>query len=94
MIRLSQLDDKLVRLTDGTRLGRVHEVRMDKGEVRWLDYGTRGWIERLTGKGKADSLPWSAVREVRADAIIVAIEQAAPRSRSAPRPASGRRSKR
>jgi sporulation protein YlmC with PRC-barrel domain len=73
--RLSDLDDKLVRLADGTRLGRVHDIRVEKGEVRSLDYGWRGWIERLKGKGKAQSLPWSAVREVRDDAIIVAPDE-------------------
>jgi sporulation protein YlmC with PRC-barrel domain len=71
MIRLSQLDDKLIRAADGTKLGRVHDVSADGGEVRWLEYGSSGLMERLRGKGKTKIISWSRVREVRPDAIIV-----------------------
>lgn len=71
MILLSALDDQMVRLPDGRPIGRVHEVVADGGAVTALDCGPGGWVERLTGHGRARRIPWSAVREVRADAIIV-----------------------
>jgi len=71
MIRLSDLDDKLVRSAEGKRLGRVHDVRVEHGELLWLDYGARSLLERLSGRGTTKQIPWSAVREVGDDAIIV-----------------------
>jgi sporulation protein YlmC with PRC-barrel domain len=95
MTLLSELDDKMIYDADGARLGRVHEVRAEKGRIVALECGAMSWIERLTGHGEARHIPWRAVREVRDDRIIVDLRKpAAPRRRSAPRPASGRRSKR
>jgi sporulation protein YlmC with PRC-barrel domain len=71
LIRLSDLDDKLIRTSGGKKLGRVHDVRIEGSQVRWLEYGSRGVLERLRGKGEANRIPWSDVREVRADAIMV-----------------------
>jgi len=71
MILLSGLDDKMIIDTDGRRLGRVHDVRARDGEVIALECGARSWRERLAGHGEARHVPWTAVREIRADAIIV-----------------------
>jgi len=71
VIRLSDLDDKMVRTAGGRKLGRVHDVRAERGQVQSLEYGPSGLLERLRGKGKVSRIAWSKVREVRADAIVV-----------------------
>jgi sporulation protein YlmC with PRC-barrel domain len=70
-MRLSGFDDKLVRTADGQRLGRVHDVLAEGGEVRWLEIGLGGLLVRLKGRGRAHRVAWSDVVDVSDDAIIV-----------------------
>ena len=71
MIRLSDLDNKMVVTAGGERLGRIHDILAEEGEVKWLEYGTRGLFERLRGHGQTERIAWSSVLEVRDDSIVV-----------------------
>jgi sporulation protein YlmC with PRC-barrel domain len=89
-MRLSDLRDKPVRSVDGARLGRVHDVHVDKGRVTALMCGAASFIERLTGRTKGRRIPWESVVRVEPDAILV--DASASRSRRGTRQASARRS--
>jgi sporulation protein YlmC with PRC-barrel domain len=73
-MRLSDFRDKIIRTTDGKRLGRVHEVQCDGGKITALKCGPGSLIERLTDRSQGRRIPWDAVRKVDAKAIIVADE--------------------
>ena len=94
MIRLSDLDDKMILAASGKKLGRVHDVSAKDGQVQWLEYGSRSLLERLRGKGKTSRISWSDVREVSRDAIVVDVSEDEPRARPGTRRPSGRRSAR
>ena len=64
MKRLSELDDMAVFDADGRKLGCVHEIHARDGVVTELVYGTRGWIERLTGKAEPSKVAWSRVARI------------------------------
>jgi sporulation protein YlmC with PRC-barrel domain len=76
-MRLSDLRAKPVRTLDGKRLGAVHEVHCDKGEVTALMIGPGSFIERLTARPHGGRIAWECVRKVEADRIIVTLD--APR---------------
>ena len=73
-MRLSDFRGKIIRTTDGRRLGRVHEVHCDGGKITALKCGPGSLIERLTDRSQGRRIPWDAVRKVDAKAIIVADE--------------------
>jgi sporulation protein YlmC with PRC-barrel domain len=77
VIRLSDFDDRIIRTVDGEPLGRVHDVIIEGGQVRSLEYGLRGFIERLRGHGHSNRIAWSDVVDVRNDAIIVNLTKTA-----------------
>ena len=98
-MRLSDLRDKQVRTLDGEKLGRVHEIHCERGQVTALMCGSGGFLERWTGKRGGRRVPWECVRKVTEREIVVTPD---PPKRNAsgsrtrqrtPRP-SGRRSKR
>jgi Uncharacterized conserved protein len=72
-MRLSDLRDKKVRTLDGKVLGRVHEVHCNEGKVVTLMCGARNLIERWTARVRGRKIPWSSVRRIDHDAIIVSI---------------------
>jgi len=69
MIRISALDNLPVLDAAGKRLGRLHELRAVDGRVTELVYGSGGLIERLTGRAKPTTRPWSDVAALSATAI-------------------------
>jgi sporulation protein YlmC with PRC-barrel domain len=99
VIRLSDLRDKVVRTLDGEKLGRVHDVHVDKGKVTALMCGPGSFIERLTGKKEGRRIPWNCVREVGPNEVVVTPDPpqkkpSASRSRQGTRRPSARRSRR
>ena len=103
-MRLTDLQDKRVRSTDGKTLGRVHEVHCDKGKVTAIMCGPGSFIERLTARKEGRRIPWEMVLHVEAKAVVVSPDPpqrrpsgkkpSASRSRPGTRQASGRRPKR
>jgi sporulation protein YlmC with PRC-barrel domain len=71
-MRLSDFRDKIIRTAEGKRLGRVHEVHCDGGQITALKCGPGSLIERLTDRSKGRRIPWDAVRSIDAKAIVVA----------------------
>ena len=80
-MRLSDLRDKIVRSLDGEKLGRVHEVRCDKGRVVALMCGPGSFIERWTRRGQGRRIPWEDVRQIERDAIVVSVDSDGRKSR-------------
>ena len=70
-MRLSDLRDKRIKTLDGKRLGRVHEVHCEKGQITALMCGPGSLIERLTAKEDGRRIPWECVKRVEARAVIV-----------------------
>lgn len=70
-MRLTDLRDKMVCTSAGKRLGRVHDVQTDRGEVTVLKCGPAGLIERMTARSAGRTIAWSRVMEVTKRAIIV-----------------------
>ena len=81
VMRLSDLQGKAVRSSDGERLGRVHEVHCDEGRVVALMCGPGSFFERLTAKKEGRRIPWEYVRRVDADGVVVSRD---PPQRKAP----------
>ena len=94
MTRLSDLRDKKIRSLDGEKLGRVHEVHLDKGKVVAIMCGPGSFIERWTARKKGKRIAWDLVKRIEVDAIVIGPEPSASRSRQGTRRASGQRSKR
>ena len=88
VIRLSDLRDKPIRTLDGERLGRVHEVHCEKGQVVALVTGLRSLIERLTAKDHGRRIPWECVVRVEAGQVVVTADP--PRRKPASRPSGSR----
>ncbi len=66
-----------VRTVSGKILGRIYDLRCARSAtsatVTHLVVGRRGLLERLGFRGERfDALPWSSVREIRDDHIVVA----------------------
>lgn len=100
-MRLSDLRDLRIRTVDGERLGRVHEVHCDKGNVTALICGAGSFLERLTAKRKGHRIPWECVRRISKKEVVVTLEPpkrakppSASRSRKGTRRSSARQSKR
>jgi sporulation protein YlmC with PRC-barrel domain len=71
-MRLSDLRGKTVRTRGGERLGRVHEVHCEREKVTALICGPGSFIERWTARSEGRRVPWSEVRRIDRDAVIVA----------------------
>jgi sporulation protein YlmC with PRC-barrel domain len=71
VIRLCELRDKPIRTLDGERLGRVHEVHCEDGQVTALMCGPGSWIERMTSKSRGRRIPWECVRRIDAKGVLV-----------------------
>ena len=98
-MRLSDLRDKRVLTGDGEKLGRVHEVHCEKGEVTALICGPGGFFERWTDKRAGRRVPWEAVRKVGEREIVVTLDPKPRKSSGSRTPrrtrqASGRPSRR
>ena len=102
-MHLCDLWNVKVRSVDGRRLGRVHDVHLDKGRIVALACGPGSLLERLTAKARGRRIPWEHVKQITKAEILVALEPAsnkhvrassASRTRPGTRRASGRRSKR
>jgi hypothetical protein len=76
MITACRLQSFRVRTASGKMLGHVHDLRCENrgkgGVITHLVYGRRGLLERVGFRERLDTLPWSAVREIRHDELIVA----------------------
>ena len=94
MTRLTDLRDKRIRSLDGKMLGRVHEVHADKGQIVALMCGPGSFIERWTARTEGRRVPWEQVKRIERDAIVIADETNASRSRRGTRRPSARQSKR
>ena len=70
-MRLSDLRDRKVRSLDGETLGRVHEVHVEGGTVTAIMCGPGSFIERWTGQSEGRRVPWTSVRRIERDAIVV-----------------------
>lgn len=79
---LAQLEDMPVVTDDGTRLGRIFEIRSPgraeteptytERPIESLLCGRRGWLERLGWvQRKPRAIPWSAVVGLRDGALLV-----------------------
>lgn len=88
---LAQLEDMPVVTEDGTRLGRIFEIRSPgraeteptytERPVESLLCGRRGWLERLGWVQRTPrAIPWSAVVGMRDGALLVKVR---PDGRSA-----------
>ena len=100
-MRLSDLRDKTIRTLDGEKLGRVHEVHCDKGNITALSCGAASFLERLTARNHGRRIPWDCVLRVDAKQVMVSpdppqrVKKAnASRSRQGTRRPSAPRSKR
>ena len=101
-MRLSDLRGARVKTLDGDTLGRVHEVHVENGRVVALTSGPGSIIEMLTAKNHGRRIPWSCVKKVTPDAIVVVPDPpqrivkkpSASRSRQGTRRPSAPRSKR
>ena len=70
-MRLSDLQDKVVKSAAGEKLGRVHDVHCDQGKVVALMCGPASEIERWTGISEGRRVPWDKVRKVDEHEIVV-----------------------
>jgi sporulation protein YlmC with PRC-barrel domain len=75
MIRGADLQGKMVRNEAGAALGRLEELHIRDGVVTTLTYGPVGLFQRLMPNRRGRRLPWSAVKAVEADRIIVATDR-------------------
>jgi sporulation protein YlmC with PRC-barrel domain len=75
IISAHTLQDRPIIDTSGRRLGHLHDLRCTLhggASVTHLVYGRRGLLESLGFRGERyDTIPWSRVREIRADAVVV-----------------------
>jgi sporulation protein YlmC with PRC-barrel domain len=93
-MRLTDLRGKHVRSLDGKKLGRVHDVHADKGQVTALMCGAGSLIERLTAKQHGRRIAWEQVVKIDDRAIVIAPKPSASRNRQGTRRSSGQQSKR
>jgi sporulation protein YlmC with PRC-barrel domain len=96
-MRLTDLQDAIVRTLDGEKLGRVHEVHCDGGRIIAIMCGPGSLIERLTAQTKGRRIAWKSVKRVEHKLVTVALDESAPsasRSRQRTRRPSAPRSKR
>lgn len=96
-MRLSDFQNAAVRTLDGDKLGRVHEVHCERGQVVAIICGPLSLIERLTAHQKGRRIPWECVKRVERGRITVALDQPKPggsRTRRRTPQASERRSRR
>lgn len=70
-MKLTDLRDKQVRDGNGKRVGRVHDVHADKGEIVALKCGPGSLIERMTSKSEGRTIPWSEVKSVTGREIVL-----------------------
>ena len=79
---LARLEDMPVVTEDGTRLGRIFELRSPgraeteptytERPVEYLLCGERGWLERLGWiQRRPRMIPWSAALDMRDGALLV-----------------------
>jgi sporulation protein YlmC with PRC-barrel domain len=87
VIRTSDLLGCSVRTESGAKLGRVHDLRVERSEDGWrlagLMVGRRGMLARLTGgKGAStlagDVVPWESITSLQ-DGIITVRHDAGSR---------------
>lgn len=85
-MRLSELMGKeIVNLYDGTRLGTVGDsdlvIDAQEGGLESLIVPSRGGLGGLLGDRSALVIPWSAVRKVGNEVIVVELDGTHPRPR-------------
>jgi sporulation protein YlmC with PRC-barrel domain len=61
----------MIRTLDGKRLGRIHEVYCEDGQVTALKYGAASWIERMTSKSEGGRIAWDRVRKIDDSGVLV-----------------------
>jgi sporulation protein YlmC with PRC-barrel domain len=69
--RLGDLYDAKVRSTAGKRLGRVHEVTIESGQVKELGIGAANLLERLLSRRSGCHVAWEKVKKIEGGTIIV-----------------------
>jgi sporulation protein YlmC with PRC-barrel domain len=71
-MRLTDLQDAVVRTADGKKLGRVHEVHCNGGRIVAIMCGPASLIERLTARSKGRRITWDQVKTIDGGAIVIA----------------------
>lgn len=80
-MRLSELNGKeVINLGDGARLGVIDECEVafdeESGLVATMEVPSRGGLFGLWGEGRLASVPWSAIRRIGDEVIIVDLSEA------------------
>lgn len=70
-MRLGDLYDAHVRTTDGKKLGRVHEVIVEGGQVKEIGVGAVNILERLAARRHGRHIAWEKVKKIEGRTIIV-----------------------
>lgn len=70
-MKVSELDNARIVDAEGRVLGRLHEIHAVNGVLTELTYGPAGLFERLTGKAKPVTIPWSHIDKLTAKAIVL-----------------------
>ena len=70
-MRLCDLYDAHVRTSGGEKLGRVHEVVVEDGQVKELGVGAENILERLMGRRRGHHVKWERVKKIERGTIIV-----------------------
>ena len=70
-MRLGDLYDAEVRTAGGKRLGRVHEVIVEDGEVTEFGVGAANLLERLAARRHGRHVKWERVKAIKGGTIIV-----------------------
>jgi sporulation protein YlmC with PRC-barrel domain len=70
-MRLGELYDAKVCTAAGKRLGRVHEVIVEGGQVTQLGVGAANILERLSARRHGRHIAWEKVKKIERGTIIV-----------------------
>jgi YlmC/YmxH family sporulation protein len=80
-MRLSDLTGKeVINLGDGARLGFIDECDLvfdaHSGKVSALVLPKHGWLSTLIGDNRAETIPWTTIRRIGDEVIIVDLNNA------------------
>jgi sporulation protein YlmC with PRC-barrel domain len=71
VMRLGELYDAKVRSAAGKRLGRVHEIIVEDGQVTKLGVGAANILERLFARRHGRHIAWEKVKKIEGGTIVV-----------------------
>jgi sporulation protein YlmC with PRC-barrel domain len=70
-MRLSDLYDAHVCTTGGERLGRIHEVIVEAGQVKEIGFGAVNLLERLAARRHGRHIAWEKVKKIEDGKVII-----------------------